>query len=820
MLSDFGLGKLDAASADSVSQHIERCGDCRQRVASLSGDSFVGRLRLAGEAAPPAARQRRTYVPGESLPNTGSSTDGSSKEDGLPRPSRSSGDLARRDGLGSPASLSAPPELANHPDYELIKELGQGGMGTVYLARNRMMDRLEVLKVISKSLLDRPGALERFQQEIRSAAKLAHPNIVAAYTVLRPGEQLVFAMEYVRGQDLSEVVKQRGPLPVANAAFYIHQVANGLQHACEKGMVHRDIKPNNLMLAIEGKKHVVKILDFGLAKATSEKDAGAGLTKSGQMLGTPDYVAPEQTLDAHKADIRADIYSLGCTLYFLLSGGPPFQEASLFEILKAHHERHPRPLNLMRPEVPVELAAAVAKMMAKRPEDRYQTPAEVARALVPFFKPGQSVSMPPRSGAQSPQLAAETSRGVGVATPPPVAALSEPTQLKPIPVPPPLRSVPLPLTNTQAALAISIGTHGRKRHSVSRLTQKLWQYGATCAAVTSLVFGVIFAFRLPHGTITPDPSDHQANVPVPVDGDRIDIATPDKLPSPDRTVNLLALIDPKRDAIVGDWQLVNGELITPAVRDAQLEIPYEPPLEYRLTIVVECANHADSLNIGVVVGPSQAELCIDGWWKTISGMGLIDGKNVDANVTRTDGCFLSEGRPNTIVCAVGERRVQMTCNGTSLVDWQGDPGNLSLASKWSFRNRRRLFIGSFVSSFRISRLELEPLGEREPITIWNPQVKLVEEGAIIRLQYRFEAGHEPLDNAHYVWLIDLPDKRTEVHVDHLLAREGTLEYLLPLPQPEKSLDEPWWTLLKLNNNGETTRVSNRLDLRAGQVQPP
>ena len=189
---------------------------------------------------------------------------------------RSPRDAASRRERQPARPANVPPELANHPDYELLKELGHGGMGVVYLARNRMMDRLEVLKVVSKSLLDRPGALERFQQEIRSAAKLAHPNIVAAYSVLRPGDLLVFAMEYVDGQDLSQVVKQRGPLPVTNATFYVQQVALGLQHAHEKGMVHRDIKPNNLMLAIVNKKHVVKILDFGLAKATSEKRPTAG----------------------------------------------------------------------------------------------------------------------------------------------------------------------------------------------------------------------------------------------------------------------------------------------------------------------------------------------------------------------------------------------------------------------------------------------------------------------------------------------------------------------------------------------------------------
>ena len=304
-------------------------------------------------------------------------------------------------------------------------------MGTVYLAKNRMMDRLEVLKVISKELLTRPGALERFQQEIRSAAKLAHPNIVAAYSVQRPGDLLVLAMEYVKGQDLSQVVKGRGCLPVANAAFYIHQVALGLQHAHEKGMVHRDIKPNNLMLAIEGKKHVVKILDFGLAKATSEKGAQTGLTKSGQMLGTPDYVAPEQTLDAHQADIRADIYSLGCTLYFLLSGGPPFQEQSLYAILEAHHKRDAKSLNLLRPDVPAELAAIVAKMMAKDPAMRYQTPGEVAKALVPFFKPGQATA---RAETHSNQRSSElTQSAIGDMAPVVVTAAPSATC---VPLPP------------------------------------------------------------------------------------------------------------------------------------------------------------------------------------------------------------------------------------------------------------------------------------------------------------------------------------------------------------------------------------------------
>ncbi|HET6881219.1 MAG TPA: family 16 glycoside hydrolase, partial [Pirellulales bacterium] len=548
VLSDFGLGKLDAAQADTIGRHIETCADCRQRVAGISGDSFVGRLRHA-DAVQPKDRRERTYVPGESLANAGNSTDGS-LEDGLPRPSRNVNEQAKQDGLGSPSSITGPPELVNHPDYELIKELGQGGMGTVYLAKNRMMDRLEVLKVISKALLDRPGALERFQQEIRSAAKLSHPNIVAAHSVLRPADLLVFAMEYVKGQDLSEVVGLRGPLPVANAAFYVHQVANGLQHAFEKGMVHRDIKPNNLMLAIDGKKHIVKILDFGLAKATSEKSAESGLTKSGQMLGTPDYVAPEQTLNAHQADIRADIYSLGCTFYFLLSGGPPFQEASLFEILKAHHEREPKPLNLVRPDVPVELATIVAKMMAKDPAKRYQTPIEVAKALVPFFKPGQAPAAPspakPRTEEEYPQFAMETAARPQATTPP--AALGQPLPAlppsighppTPLPVPvAPIATAPVPVTAATPPpaakpvelLGLSIDTHrpaAKRRNGWSSLPP--WQrWTALGGAAAALLLGVVLLVRTPHGTVEIAFSDTNAKVDVNIDGNHIDIAGLDK----------------------------------------------------------------------------------------------------------------------------------------------------------------------------------------------------------------------------------------------------------------------------------------------------
>jgi serine/threonine protein kinase len=196
---------------------------------------------------------------------------------------------------------------------------------------------------------------------------------------------LVLAMEYVQGEDLDALVKSRGPLPVLNACLYAWQVANGLQYAHENETVHRDIKPANLILLRQGKRHSVKILDFGLAKVTSENAMQADLTAAGQMMGTPLYMAPEQALDAAAADIRADIYSLGCTLFFLLTGKPPFSGGAL-EVLRKHREEEPPRPQELRPEMPDALVGVVSKMMAKNPALRYQTPAEVAKALAPHLR--------------------------------------------------------------------------------------------------------------------------------------------------------------------------------------------------------------------------------------------------------------------------------------------------------------------------------------------------------------------------------------------------------------------------------------------------
>jgi serine/threonine protein kinase len=384
---------LTDSSAGEVERHLERCDDCRRRIAEISSDSFFRRMREAQRPASPS----------------------SAGADPVP-----TGAAPERDSL--------PAGLAEHPDYQVIRELGRGGMGVVYLARNRLMGRDEVLKILSRDIIDRPGILDRFLREIRAVARLRHPNVVAAYSAFRLGDNLVFAMEYVDGLDLARMVKVKGPMPVGHAAFFAQQAALGLQHASEEGLVHRDIKPSNLMLSRKGDRAIVKVLDFGLARVTRENESDGALTHSGQMLGTPHFIAPEQTLDPQKADIRADIYSLGCTLYYLLTGGPPFDGTSLYDILQAHHSMDAMPLNLKRPEVPVELAALVAKMMAKEPERRFQTPAEAAQALTPFYKGGGQRSPVVVAPAADPPVARKAPGQAEPASPQPAAEASPPAR--------------------------------------------------------------------------------------------------------------------------------------------------------------------------------------------------------------------------------------------------------------------------------------------------------------------------------------------------------------------------------------------------------
>ena len=250
-------------------------------------------------------------------------------------------------------------------NYLILDQIGTGGMGQVYLAEHLNMRRLVALKVLPPYSFDDAVARERFYREARAAGTLDHPNIVRVFDLCQEGKLLFLVMEYVEGVSLQTVVSRYGPLPVVSASHYARQVAFGLQHAYELGFVHRDIKPANLLIDAGG---VVKILDLGLVR--SETDAGSGLTRqldNKSILGTADYVAPEQAVDSSRVDIRADIYALGATFYYLLAGRPLFPEGRTAQKLVWQQIKDPVPVERLRPEVPAGLSAIVHKMLQKKP---------------------------------------------------------------------------------------------------------------------------------------------------------------------------------------------------------------------------------------------------------------------------------------------------------------------------------------------------------------------------------------------------------------------------------------------------------------------
>ena len=371
-LTAFARGDLAADELAGVAEHVGGCAACGAALQFVPDDSLAALARAAA-ASPDTVHS--TAPPSVGVPGAAGHT---------------------------------PAGFTDHPRYRIVGEIGAGGMGTVYKAEDLLMGRTIAIKVVSPHLTAKATAVERFRKEIRAAAQLNHPAVITAHDTGEAGGAHFLVMEYIEGVSLDRLVAKKGPLAVPMACAFTRHAALGLQHAADKGMVHRDIKPQNLMVTRKGQ---VKILDFGLARfARAEADEGDALpmklpfgagkaTAAGQgavtnpnmLMGTPDYLSPEQAKNSHDVDHRSDIYSLGCTLYFLLTGKAPFLGAStLIDKLLAHTNDEPPAVRDKRPEVPPGLADVLAKMMAKKPGDRYQTAAEVAGALLPFTRTNSS----------------------------------------------------------------------------------------------------------------------------------------------------------------------------------------------------------------------------------------------------------------------------------------------------------------------------------------------------------------------------------------------------------------------------------------------
>lgn len=262
--------------------------------------------------------------------------------------------------------------------YRMLRLLGSGGMSTVYLAEHRLMHRQRAIKVLPRQRVNDSSYLARFHLEAQATAQLDHPNIVRCYDVDNEDDTHYIVMEYIEGKDLNTMVRENGPLPLELACHYVAQAAEGLHHAHQNGLIHRDVKPANLLVDARG---VVKVLDLGLTLFSDAERASLTIEHNENVLGTADYLAPEQAVNSHNVDHRADIYGLGCTMYYLLTGRPPFPEGTLAQRIAKHQTQMPEDIRKFRPDCPRDLADICVKMMQKRPEKRYADMREVADVL-------------------------------------------------------------------------------------------------------------------------------------------------------------------------------------------------------------------------------------------------------------------------------------------------------------------------------------------------------------------------------------------------------------------------------------------------------
>jgi len=368
-LRQFATGKLEASELDRVADHIASCDGCSTQLEEIVAAEIVA----ADDTLLDNLKEIESAEGAFELAHGGSIKGASASEDALAE------------------------AIERESKYQILRRLGSGGMGAVFLAEHKVMDRKVAIKVIRHEYVNNPEAVLRFRNEVRSAARLSHRNIVTAFDAEQVDDTHFLVMEYVVGESLSELVNRRGPLPVTHACNYALQVAHGLKHAHENRMAHRDIKPSNLMCSPKG---AIKILDFGLARILDTEDS-PGLTTTGVMMGTADYIAPEQARDAKSADIRSDLYSLGCTMFYMLAGRPPFEAETKVDKVLAHCT-HPLPdITSVRDDIPDAVIAIMEKLTAKSPEQRFQSPKELIDELLPFGKPKSSSTKDTAAGTHS-----------------------------------------------------------------------------------------------------------------------------------------------------------------------------------------------------------------------------------------------------------------------------------------------------------------------------------------------------------------------------------------------------------------------------------
>lgn len=686
-LTRFLHGQLSDAEQATIEKHVAACDFCCDILRGVPHDDWVRRIQHADTDAGHGETHRIAESQIEEIVRQGTSE-----------------------------AAELPAELVEHPRYRIVRQLGAGGMGVVFQAEHRLMERTVALKVINAQLVDSPMAVERFRLEVKAAAKLSHRNIVAAYDAEQAGALHFLVMEFIEGVSLAQLVRHRGPLSVLHACNYAMQVAQGLQHALDHSMVHRDIKPHNLMRTSKG---IIKILDFGLARLArpTDEDSQAGgddgLTGDGATLGTPDYIAPEQARDSRQADIRADIYSLGCTLYFMLTGKPPFPRGSAVEKVIAHVEQEATPLRQLRADVPESVAAIVHKMMAKQPDDRFQTPAEVVEALRPYGVPTTDSSTAISQGEHGSPIASPTSAASPTppATTSPVAgeetlirareespvsessaatgANSAATAMPSVESLPSIHGTPLP---EPMPVSGEQSLNSPRRRSPFALNWAAWR-PADRRVAGPIAMAIIALLAV--SILWPRWSDwlsHSGSRPV--DGAWID---------------LIDRLDADEDAVSGSWRVEGQQLMTAASVASVLLIPYDVPREYDFEVEFTRQTGTDSIALHFVSGRGQATFDVDGWGEHLAGIQNIDQQTMRENSTRNDNIRLENGRRYVAQVRVRRDRVEGYLDGQLLATYRGNGDDLSMLELWNIAGRRQLGVGAYDSTAIFHRIRVRPV---------------------------------------------------------------------------------------------------------------
>ena len=544
-----------------------------------------------------------------------------------------------------PTELSGP-VVRKLREYELQEEIGRGGMGRVYKALHTKLDKVVALKVLSRECMHKPTAVARFERERRAVGRLDHPNIVRATDAGEVDGVHFLVMEFVAGADLDALLRRVGPLDIADACELMRQTAVGLQHAYEHGLVHRDIKPSNLMLCDSG---TLKILDLGLARLRSGDLSGGELTQAGQVMGTFDYMAPEQAQQSHDADIRADIYSLGCTLYKLLTAHKPFgsqENLTPMGIVIAHAQEPFPAIQRRRPDVSDQLAAVLERMAAKSPQERPATPADVVTFLEPFC-----------AGCDLPRLTVPGWRPKGPTTPEPLPSDDQPSDV--------------PADRPGGASAEADKKQANTVVAVPQSRRRFWMIaGGVVLAASAGVLSLPFIGA--------------------------------------REIDLLQRIDPQRDAVDGDWAVVDGALVSPKIPNACLRLPYNLSSEFTLEIE---ADRQEGLQM-MFVNVSDETPC------TIA-VGAVPRKHAQTQpeasvLSSEDGSLfagwgdLADPGPRRFLLTVRKTGVELKRDGEVIIDWSGQFESLRRHIPAFVPNRAGFYLCTDNSEYRFGTIKLHP----------------------------------------------------------------------------------------------------------------